>query len=95
MGDFAVAEALVLLFYCTFLGPVAALAATAVILTTLGLISEAFAPAARALSLPRWSATAFAMLMLGGVAYVERGLWLPRSLWAVGVVMNAWRTVAS
>jgi len=95
MGDFAVAEALVVLFYCTFLGPVVLLGATAVVLTALGLLSEAIAPAARALSLPRWTATAFALLALGGLAYAERGVWLSRSLWALEVVARAWRTVAS
>lgn len=95
MGDFAVAEALVVLFYCTFLGPVVLLAATAVTLTALGLLSEVLAPAARALSLPRWTATVFAVLALGGFAYAERGLWLTRSLWALEVVARAWRTIAS
>ena len=89
------AEALVVLFYCTFLGPIVLLAATAVVLTALGLLSEAIAPAARALSLPRWTATAFALLALGGLAYAERGVWLSRSLWALEVVARAWRTVAS
>ena len=59
------------------------------------LLSEAVAPAARALSLPCWTATAFALLALGGLAYAERGVWLSRSLWALGVVARAWRTVAS
>jgi hypothetical protein len=95
MGDFATAEALILLFYCTFLGPVVLLAATAVVVTALGLVSEALAPAARALSLPRWTATAFAVLALGGFVYAERTLWLGRSLWAVEIVARAWRTVAS
>src|SRR5204862_6058731 len=69
--------------------------ATAVTLTALGLLSEVLAPAARALSLPRWTATVFAVLALGGFAYAERGLWLTRSLWALEVVARAWRTVAS
>ena len=89
------AEALVVLFYCTFLGPVAALAVLAVGLTALGLVADAFAPAARALSMPRWTATVLAVLVLGGLAYAERAVWLPRSLWAVSVVIQAWRTVAS
>jgi len=71
------------------------LAATAVTLTALGLLSEVLAPAARALSLPRWTATVFAVLALGGFAYAERGLWLGRSLWALEVVARAWRTIAS
>jgi hypothetical protein len=95
MGNFATAEALVVLFYCTFLGPVVLLAATAVTLAVLGLLSEALTPAACALSLPRWTAMAFALLALGGFAYAERALWLSRSLWALGVVARAWRTVAS
>jgi hypothetical protein len=95
MGDFAVAEALVLLFYCAFLGPIVLLAAAAVVLTALGLASEAVAPAARALSLPRWTATVFASLAFGGLAYAERGVWLSRSLWALAVVARAWRTIGS
>jgi len=35
------------------------------------------------------------VLALGGFAYAERALWLSRSLWALGVVARAWRTVAS
>ena len=95
MGDFATAEALIVLFYCTFLGPIVLIAAAAVTLAVLGVVSEAFAPAVRALCLPRWTATAFAALALVGFAYAERGLWLGRSLWALGVIAHAWRTVAS
>lgn len=64
-------------------------------LTALGLMSEAVAPAARALSMPRWTATAFATLALVGLAYVERGVWLWRSVWALGAVARAWRTIGS
>src|SRR5207247_11432422 len=62
-------------FYCPFLGPVVLLAATAVTLTALGLLSEVLAPAARALSLPRWTATVFAVLARGGGADAEGGVW--------------------
>jgi hypothetical protein len=62
-------------------------------LAVIGLLSEALTPAACALSLPRWTAMAFALLALGGFAYAERALWLSRSLWALGVVARAWRMV--
>jgi hypothetical protein len=94
-GDFAVAEALILLFYCAFLGPVVVLAAVIVVLTALGLLSEAIAPAARALSLPRWTAMTLVLLAVTGVVYAERARWLPSSLWAVHIVVQAWRTVVS
>jgi len=45
--------------------------------------------------LPRWTATAFALPAVGGLASAERGLGLTRSLQALDVVARAWRTVAS
>jgi hypothetical protein len=90
---FGRADALILVFSTLFLGPFALLFALAVLIVALALLGGFVLPVVRWFSLPDWSATAIVAGGLGTVAYVESGIWLPRSLWFMGLLARACRIV--
>jgi hypothetical protein len=93
--NFGRADALILLFSTLFLGPLAMLFGVLTLVFVLAVFGGFLLPIVRWFRLPDWIATA---TVLGGVvtlAWVETELWLPRSLWFLGLLARACRIVVS
>jgi hypothetical protein len=93
--NFGRADALILLFSTLFLGPLAALLGLLVLVFVLAVFGGFMLPIVRWFRLPDWVATAS---VLGGVvtaAWIQTELWLPRSLWFLGLLARACRIVVS
>jgi hypothetical protein len=93
--NFGRADALILLFSTLFLGPLAMLFGVLALVFVLAVFGGFLLPIVRWFRLPDWIATA---TVLGGVvtlAWMETELWLPRSLWFLGLLARACRIVVS
>ncbi len=93
--NFGRADALILLFSTLFLGPLALLFGVLALVFVLAVFGGFLLPIVRWFRLPDWIATA---TVLGGVvtlAWMETELWLPRSLWFLGLLARACRIVVS
>jgi len=93
--NFGRADALILLFSTLFLGPLAMLFGVLVLVFVLAVFGGFLLPITRWFRLPDWLATA---TVLGGVvtlAWVQVEMWLPRSLWFLGLLARACRIVVS
>jgi hypothetical protein len=93
--NFGRADALILLFSTLFLGPLAALLGLLMLVFVLAIFGGFLLPIVRWLHLPDWVATA---AVLGGVvtlAWIQTELWLPRSMWFLGLLARACRIVIS
>jgi hypothetical protein len=93
--NFGRADALILLFSTLFLGPLAALLGLLVLVFVLAVFGGFLLPIMRWFRLPDWFAT---VSVLGGVvalAWIETELWLPKSLWFLGLLARACRIVVS
>jgi hypothetical protein len=93
--NFGRADALILLFSTLFLGPLAALLGLLVLVFVLAVFGGLLLPIMRWFRLPDWFAT---VSVLGGVvtlAWMEAELWLPKSLWFLGLLARACRIVVS
>jgi hypothetical protein len=93
--NFGRADALILLFSTLFLGPLAALLGLLVLVFVLAVFGGFLLPVVRWFRLPDWVATA---AVLGGVmtvAWIQTEIWLPRSLWFLGLLARACRIVVS
>jgi hypothetical protein len=93
--NFGRADALILLFSTLFLGPLAMLFGVLALVFVLAVFGGFLLPIVRWFRLPDWIATA---TVLGGVvtlAWLETELWLPRSLWFLGLLARACRIVVS
>jgi len=87
--NFGRADALILVFSTLFLGPLAILFAVILTIFLLAVLGGVALPLVRWFSLPDWTATALVILTLAVVAYVESHVWLPRSLWFIGLLARA------
>ena len=90
---FGRADALILVFSTLFLGPFALLLALVVFIFALAVLGGFVLPVVRWFSFPDWLATVIVAGMLATVAYMESGIWLPRSLWFMGLLARACRVV--
>lgn len=93
--NFGRADALILLFSTLFLGPLAILFGALVLVFALAVFGGFLLPVTRWFRLPDWIATAS---VLGGVvtlAWLQAEMWLPRSLWFLGLLARACRIVVS
>ena len=90
---FGRADALILVFSTLFLGPFALLLALTVLICALAVLGGFVLPIVRWFNLPDWAATVIVGGGLGTMAYVESGIWLPRSLWFVSLLARACRIV--
>jgi len=93
--NFGRADALILLFSTLFLGPLALLFGVLTLVFVLAVFGGFLLPIVRWFRIPDWIAPA---TVLGGVvtlAWVESELWLPRSLWFLGLLARACRIVVS
>ena len=90
---FGRADAIILVFSALFLGPLALLLALLTLIFVLAVFGGFLLPIVRWFRLPDWFATA---LVLGGVvtaAWLNSDVWLPRSIWFVGMLARACRIV--
>jgi hypothetical protein len=93
--NFGRADALILVFSTLFLGPLAIFLAVLTLIFVLGVFGGFLLPVVRWFRMPDWVAT---LLVLGGVVtalWLENELWLPRSLWFLGLLARACRIVVS
>jgi hypothetical protein len=93
--NFGRADALILLFSTLFLGPLAMLLALLGLVFVLAIFGGFLLPIVRWFRLPDWIATAS---VLGGVVtvlWLQTDLWLPKSLWFLGLLARACRIVVS
>lgn len=90
---FGRADALILVFGTLFLGPLALLVALVFVVFAMAMLGGFLLPVMRWFRLPDWFATVTVLAMLGLVAYVERELWLPKSLWFLGLLARACRVM--
>lgn len=90
---FGRADALILVFSTLFLGPFALLLGLVTLVFVLAVLGGLVIPVVRWFSLPDWAGTLLVAFTLGTVAYVESGVWLPRSLWFLGLLARACRIV--
>jgi hypothetical protein len=93
--NFGRADALILLFSTLFLGPLAMLLGLLALVFVLAIFGGFLLPIVRWFRLPDWVAT---VSVLGGVIAVlwsQTDLWLPKSLWFLGLLARACRIVVS
>ena len=93
--NFGRADALILVFSTLFLGPLALLLGLLTLVFVLAVFGGFLLPIMRWFRLPDWFAT---LSVLGGVVtamWVYSDLWLPRSLWFVGMLARACKIVVS
>ena len=90
---FGRADALILVFSTLFLGPFALFAALVLLIFAVAVLGGLVLPVVRWFSLPDWTATALVLAISGVTAWAQSELWLPRSLWFIGVLARAWKIV--
>jgi hypothetical protein len=91
--QFGRADALILVFSTLFLGPFALFVGFVLLLFVVAMLGGIVLPVVRWFSLPDWMATALVMLTIGGVAWTQSEIWMPRSLWFLGLLARAWKIV--
>jgi len=90
---FGRADAIILVFSTLFLGPLVLLLGLLTLIFVLAVFGGFLLPIVRWFRMPDWFATA---LVLGGVitaAWMNSEVWLPRSIWFVGMLARACRIV--
>ena len=93
--NFGRADALILVFSTLFLGPLALLLGVLMLIFVLAVFGGFLLPVMRWLHLPDWLATAVVLagVITAGCMYTD--LWLPRSLWFMGLLARACRIMVS
>jgi hypothetical protein len=92
---FGRADALILLFSTLFLGPLALLIGLLSLVFVLAVFGGFLLPIIRWFRLPDWFATALVLLGIVATLWAHTDLWLPRSLWFMGLLARACRIVIS
>ena len=92
---FGRADAFILLFSTLFLGPLALFLALLALLFVLAVFGGFLLPIVRWFRMPDWVATAGVLSGIAGAAWVYSELWVPRSLWFLGLLARACRIVIS
>ena len=93
--NFGRGDALILVFSTLFLGPLALLLGLLLLVFVLAVFGGFLLPIMRWFRMPDWFAT---VAVLGGVVaalWVYSDLWLPRSLWFMGLLARACKIVIS
>ena len=93
--DFGRADALILVFSTLFLGPLALFLALLALIFVLAVFGGFLLPIVRWFRMPDWIATATVLTGVAVVAWMQSELWLPRSLWFMGLLARACRIVIS
>lgn len=90
---FGRADALILVFSTLFLAPFALFVGLVLLIFAVAMLGGLVLPVMRWFSLPDWMATALVIVASSAVAWVQSDLWLPRSLWFIGLLARAWKIV--
>ena len=93
--DFGRADALILVFSTLFLGPLALFLALLALIFVLAVFGGFLLPVVRWCRMPDWIATAAVLTGVAAAAWMQSELWLPRSLWFMGLLARACRIVIS
>jgi len=93
--NFGRADAFILLFSTLFLGPLALLLGVLLLIFVLAVFGGFLLPVVRWLHLPDWCATAVVLAGVVAAVWLNSALWMPRSLWFLGLLARACRIVAS
>ena len=92
---FGRADALILLFSTLFLGPLALFLGLLLLVFVLAVFGGFLLPIVRWFRLPDWFATALVLFGVVATLWTHSDLWLPRSLWFMGLLARACRIVIS
>ena len=90
---FGRADALILVFSTLFLAPFALFVALVLLIFAIAMLGGFVLPVTRWFSMPDWMATALVIGAVGMAAWAQSALWLPRSLWFLGLLARAWKIV--
>jgi len=93
--DFRRADALILLFSTLFLGPLALLLGLLMLIFVLAVFGGFLLPVMRWFHLPDWLASAVVLTGVGAALWMRTDVWLPRSLWFMGLLARACRIIVS
>jgi hypothetical protein len=93
--NFGRADALILLFSTLFLGPLALLFGLIGLVFVLAVFGGFLLPVVRWFRLPDWVATGAVMSGVAALAWIQSELWLPKSMWFLGLLARACRIVVS
>jgi hypothetical protein len=90
---FGRADALILVFSTLFLAPFAIFVALVLLIFAVAMLGGFVLPLVRWFSLPDWMATGLVIAAVSIAAWAQSTLWLPRSLWFLGLLARAWKIV--
>jgi hypothetical protein len=93
--NFGRADALILVFSTLFLGPLALFLGLLTLIFLLAVFGGFMLPIVRWFRLPDWVASAMVLVGVAAVLWAQNEVWLPRSLWFLGLLARACRIVVS
>jgi len=91
--QFGRGDALILVFSTLFLAPFALFVALVLLIFSVAMLGGFVLPVVRWFSMPDWIATGVVIVVVGIAAWTQSQLWLPRSLWFLGLLARAWKVV--
>jgi len=91
--QFGRGDALILVFSTLFLAPFALFVALVLLIFSVAMLGGFVLPVVRWFSLPDWMATGFVVVVVSIAAWTQNEVWLPRSLWFLGLLARAWKII--
>jgi hypothetical protein len=91
--QFGRADALILVFSTLFLAPFALFVAVVLLIFGVAMLGGFVLPVVRWFRLPDWMATSVVVVVAALAAWIQSDLWLPRSLWFLGLLARAWKII--
>jgi hypothetical protein len=93
--NFGRADALILLFSTLFLGPLALFLGLIALIFLLAVFGGFLLPIVRWFRMPDWIATVAVLGAVVTALWVQSEMWLPKSIWFLGLLARACRIVVS
>jgi hypothetical protein len=75
------------------LAPFAAFVSIVLLIFAIAMLGGFVLPVVRWFSLPDWMATALVVVVAALAAWSQSDLWVPRSLWFLGLLARAWKII--
>ena len=91
--SFGSQDAMLFLFSFLFLGPFAGFIGFLLAVVILAALGGVFVPLGQRLGLPEWLSTATFLVALATYIYVKSNVWIPPSMWFLGMVAKSWLIV--
>jgi hypothetical protein len=88
-------DAMLFLISFLFLGPFAGFVGFLLAVVILAALGGIFVPLGSRVGLPEWFSTSAFLIALGTFIYVKADIWMPPSLWFLGLVAKSWIIVRS